>query len=452
MRESRKNTSILRLEGDRVIWIIAMMLILISIVCIFSSTSRLLKPGETRIDIVWDQMKTVMMGLVAIIVCYLIRNLDFYRKVSRWGFIASLLLLLFLLVGPRKGFIHSAEINGSRRIIIISHFQIFVYEITKVLMVMYMAWAVEALKKGKLFLADKLSSKPGLEWFSSERGKRLLYIYIPFVCVVFLTLLGSGSAAIFAGAMMLITLAMGGESIKSAALLIIVGMVLFGTAAGVNKLTDGKWFSRMTTILGRLHPKSMSEWEEEFKKPPKDKTRQDIADAMRQPYSAMIAIKEGGIFGKGPGQSTQRYVVPDISEDYMFSFIIEEYGLWGAAIVVFLYVSLLARGSLVARNCGDDIFAKTAVAGLTLLITLQAFLHMFVNVDIGPMTGQTLPLISHGTSAFLCFCVAFGVLLSISRIAQRRIEKEENAAEPLVKTEDTVSSSLGDLDNFESEI
>ena len=156
------------------------------------------------------------------------------------------------------------------------------------------------------------------------------------------------------------------------------------------------------------------------------------------------------MLGKGPGQSTQRYVVPDISEDYMYSFIIEEYGLWGGLIVIFLYVSLLARASIIVRNCGKDLYAKIGVAGLCLLITGQAFLHMFVNADIGPMTGQTLPLISHGNSAFLCFSLAFGIILSFSRIAQRRIEREQREAQPLIELKENVQAGLDDLDAFES--
>ena len=101
------------------------------------------------------------------------------------------------------------------------------------------------------------------------------------------------------------------------------------------------------------------------------------------------------------------------------------------------------------RNCGRDLFAKTAVAGLCLLITGQAFLHMFVNVDIGPMTGQTLPLISHGNSAFLCFSLAFGILLAISRIAARRIEREQKEALPLMELHETVKG-LDDLEEFET--
>jgi cell division protein FtsW len=135
--------------------------------------------------------------------------------------------------------------------------------------------------------------------------------------------------------------------------------------------------------------------------------------------------------------------------DYMFSFIIEEYGLWGAFLVIALYVSLLARGSMIAR-LSDNEYAKIVVGGLSLLITGQAFLHMFVNVDIGPMTGQTLPLVSHGSSAFLMFSIAFGVILSISRMNRERIKKEEEAATPIYeKKEDELQATLQDIEQLE---
>ena len=96
-------------------------------------------------------------------------------------------------------------------------------------------------------------------------------------------------------------------------------------------------------------------------------------------------------------------------------------------MVIILYVSLLARGIWIAKLC-DSRFAQIAVGGLTMLITSQAFLHMMINVDLGPLTGQTLPLVSHGNGAFLSFCVAFGVILSISRMANKKIREEEAEA------------------------
>ena len=119
-----------------------------------------------------------------------------------------------------------------------------------------------------------------------------------------------------------------------------------------------------------------------------------------------------------------------------------------------LYLGLMARGALIARNCGNDLYAKLAVAGLVLLICGQAFLHICVNVEIGPMTGQTLPLVSHGASAFICFCVAFGVILSISKTASRRIAAEQRKADPLVDRSVEavpIENDLEDLDRFESD-
>ncbi|MBQ2197435.1 MAG: FtsW/RodA/SpoVE family cell cycle protein, partial [Bacteroidales bacterium] len=164
-----------------------------------------------------------------------------------------------------------------------------------------------------------------------------------------------------------------------------------------------------------------------------------------------IAIKEGRIIGKGPGRSTQRYVVPIMFEDYMFSFIVEEYGLLGGIFVIILYISLLARGSLIVRNC-DNHFAKTAVAGLVILITGQAMMHIFINCDMGPLTGQTLPLISHGNSSYLMFSLAFGIILSISKMARKKIAREAAQAAPLVEHDgrDEMENSLNDLDALDS--
>jgi cell division protein FtsW len=151
-----------------------------------------------------------------------------------------------------------------------------------------------------------------------------------------------------------------------------------------------------------------------------------MVDSLSQPVSAKIAVHEGGLLGKGIGNSTQKYRVQNIYGDYMYSFIIEEYGLAGGLAILILYISLLARSSMIARMCNND-FAKYALGGLSLMITGQAFMHIMVNVDIGPMTGQTLPLISHGASAFLVFCLAFGIILSISRMAKKKIQRVEEA-------------------------
>ena len=428
-------------EGDKVVWIIVLLLILFSIVCMFSSSSRLLRDGMTRLDLVRNQFFVVLAGLAVIIVCYNIKNIAFFRWCSQWGFLVSLAMLALLDAHVNLPFLKALNINNAYRILSIAGFQVHVFEVVKVAMVLYLAWAMDALKQGRL----KGPSKP--IW------KKILYLYAPFLIIFVMIIPGSNSSALIIGLLMFVMILLGGGNFKDMAILGAAGVTVIALIVGIYNLTKNSehpMFSRIGTGVARIFEED--HWEQQAIDSPKGSIAwQEAIDAIRQPYSAKIAVKQGGLLGKGPGQSTQRYVVPDMSEDYMYSFIIEEYGLVGGIFVIFLYVSLLARGSIIARNCGSDHYAKLTVAGLCLLITGQAFLHMFVNADIGPMTGQTLPLISHGNSAFLCFSIAFGIILSFSRIASRRIDRETRDAAPLVEMhESTVQDGLQDLEAFES--
>jgi len=428
-----------RFEGDKVVWIIVLLLFLISIVCMFSSTSRLLKDGATRLDVVKQQLMVVVAGLAVIIVLYNIKSIKFFRICSSLGFGLSLLLLLLLdLRIDIPGVLQAQEINGAYRVLSVEGVQLHVFEVVKVAMVMYLAWAIDMFKHRRL---------PGKSL--SDIWKKTIFIYLPFLIVFVMILLGSNSSAIIVGGIMFIVILLGGGNFRDMSLLLLSGIVIVGICTGIYKLSDGKYMKRIGTGISRIFEDE--DLEKKFLEAKRGTVEyQDALDAMRQPYSAKIAVHEGGLLGKGPGQSTQRYMVPDYSEDYMYSFIIEEYGLLGGLFVIFIYISLLARGSIIVRGCGSDLYAKLSVAGLCILISGQAFLHMFVNADIGPMTGQTLPLVSHGTSAFLCFCVAFGIILSFSRIAARRIEKETREAAPLVEMHDNVVAGLDELDAFES--
>lgn len=425
-------------EGDKVVWMIVLLLMLISVLCMFSSTSRLLASGQSRIDVVKDQLILVAFGIGIIILIYNIRNLGILRWLSKFGFAVSLLLLGVLDLKLDLGFVRSIEINGARRILQVGPVQVHVFEVVKVAMIMYLAWAMDALKRGKL--------KRG----NTELAKKIIYIYAPFVVSFLMIIPGSNSAALVIGGMMFITILIGGGNLRDLAILVAAGVLMIGMVLGIYALSKGKVFGRIGTGISRIF--ESTDWEQKVLDSRMGSVDYyEALDQIRQPYSAKIAIHEGGIIGKGPGASTQRYVVPDISEDYMYSFIIEEYGILGGIIVLMLYISLLARGSLIVRNCGSELFPKLAVAGLTMLIVMQAFLHMFVNVDIGPMTGQTLPLVSHGSSAFLCFCVAFGIILSVSRYASRKIRKEQMQSAPLVEREE-IKDDLDDLNQLEDEI
>ncbi len=433
-----------RLEGDKVVWIIALMLLLISVVCIFSSSSRLLGDGQTRLDIVGGQLKMVLVALGVIIICYNIKSIGLLRWFSKWGFLVSLTFLVLLQ------FIGS-EINGARRVIMIGGFQLHVFEVVKVAMVMYMSWAVDAIMRNKFTLLNTLATQPNFKWLGRRFTKKIIFIYLPFIITTILVMTGSNSSALLIAGIMLVTIVIGGGEWKELAALAAVGIGVLAFCLGAHAITRNSAhpaFQRIATAVERIagedQEKKYLAATAELRAATTPQARQaaaakrlDALDKLRQPYSAKLAISQGGFTGKGPGQSTQRYVVPDMSEDYMFSFILEEYGFLGALIVIALYVSLVARGSLIVRNCGNNVFAKTAVAGLCLLISGQAFLHICVNADIGPMTGQTLPLLSHGNFALLCFSLAFGIILSISRIAQKGLEKETRNAENIVATTTT---------------
>jgi len=426
-----------RLEGDKVVWIIVLMLILISIVCMFSSTSRLLHDGLTRIDLVGNQMVIVGVGLAVILICYNIKSKKFYRVCSMLGLPVSLILLLLLDIHVNLPFVKALNINNAYRILSVAGFQVHVFELVKVAMVLYLAWAIDSIEKG-------IIGKP-----VRKIWRKVMFLYAPFLLVFLMIIPGGNSSALFIGGIMFIVILLGGGSFRDMFLLALIGLAIIAGCVGIYKLSDGKYMKRIGTAIERLFERE--DWEGRFLQAPKGTIEYyDALDEIRQPVSARIAVKEGGLIGKGPGQSTQRYVVPDMSEDYMFSFIIEEYGLFGGILVIFLYVSLLARASIIVRCC-KQAYAKLAVAGLSLLISGQAFLHMFVNADIGPMTGQTLPLISHGNSAFLCFSLAFGVILCISRIAAKEIAKETSNAEPLMEHHERIKDDLDTLDNLESE-
>jgi cell division protein FtsW len=317
------------------------------------------------------------------------------------------------------GVIEAERINGAWRTLRIAGFQLHVFEVVKVAMVLYLAWAIHSYKEKRL------------KWGQTDLHKRLIYMYGPILLVCVLTLLGSGSSAVFIGAILIATLLIGGMPFKEIALAGAAGLVGLVMIVGIYNMTDGKVFGkfeRIATMNSRLGAEYDAARLKEVE--PRSREFYKILDEIKQPYSAKIAVHEGKLIGKNSGNSTQKYVVSNIYGDYMFSFLVEEYGLIGGIIVIFLYVSLLARGSTIARLCNNE-YAKIAVGGLSVLITGQAFMHMFVNVDIGPMTGQTLPLISHGSFAFLVFCIAFGVILAISRIARKKMMEEEAKAIPI---------------------
>ena len=419
-----------KVEGDKVILIIVLLLLLVSFLAIFSSTP-LLPAQETRLQTMTEHGGVALLGIILMFILYHMK-VEWMKPLSQMGFGLSAIMLGMLIMKVNiPGIIHTQTINGAVRNFSVAGLQIHVFEVVKVAMIMYLAWAMNAVKedssseKGTLKLANYLSRKyKRLEFLSKPFWKRAMYIYGPTLMISLMVFIGSGSSAIFICAVLVAAMFLGGVPLKELALAGAVLFIGFFSMVTIHKISDGKAIKRVGTMISRMN----ADYDMNRLEGLTGDDYNNMVDTLSQPVAAMIAVHEGGLLGKGIGNSTQKYRVQNIYGDYMYSFIIEEYGLIGGIIILILYVSLLARSSIIARMCNDD-FAKFAIGGLSLLITGQAFMHILVNVDIGPMTGQTLPLISHGASAFLVFCIAFGIILSISRMAKKKIQTVEEMSQ-----------------------
>ena len=445
------------IEGDKVIWIVALLLIVISVLVIFSSTPMLSE--KSRIDIMKDQGVLALGGLCLIFFLYkFITRIGIYRFFSQLGFIISFILLAILDAHGKLdiGPIRAEEINKAWRTLNVFGLQLHVFEVVKVAMVMYLAWALhgmkednEAMEKGTesptFRLANRLSKVRNLEFMKKPLAKRLFYIYIPALLISGMVLVGSNSSGIFIGAILLGTMLIGGIPVKEILAAGAALLILIGVCFGIYKASDGQMMKRMGTLEGRIGNKITTERLERYEKGTTEFYH--ALDSLRQPYGAKVAIHEGGFLGKRIGNSTQKYYVTHIYSDYMFSFIIEESGLIGGIFIILLYLSLIARCSTITSLCRNE-FAKVAIGGLAFLITGQAFLHIAVNAGIIPLTGQTLPLLSDGATAFLVFCMAFGIILSISKMVNTKMKQMEEAQ---LSSTDEIRERINQLEQIEDE-
>lgn len=397
IKVEKKGSILSRLSGDKVIWIVVFLLSLISIALIYSSSSSLAyKSKTTNFSFLVKQIQFVAMGLVALYACYKV-PLGWYRFLAYPALgISIILLALTPIIGE--------EINGARRWINLGFTTFQPAEMAKIAIVLYLARALEVSK---------------LATFKEF----LIKIIIPIGITCILILIGSVSAALFVGMISLLMLIVAGVKwnyifkaggIAVAALLLIILLHMAGL----------KLFSRLDTALSRLiRFGSDTELTEEMT----PEERQKEADKTYQADMAKVAISSVGILGKGPGKSTQRYFLPHPYSDYIFTIIIEEYGLAGGTFVLMLYLWFLFRCVILAKNC-TKVFSALTVAGLGLLISIQATLHILVNVGYLPVTGHTLPLLSLGGTSLIILSCAFGIILSVSRTIDISSQKRRELA------------------------
>lgn len=443
------------IKADRVILMAVILLSLFSILTVFSSTSlagEVMNGSKTRIDLLLEQFFIIGVGFGIVILIYFIPAIGFIRVVSQIGFVLSILIalpvMLKLNAGDKTAAIRAIEINQAWRIVSVKGIQIHVFEFMKVFMIMYLGWAVDAWK-GKKFRVTNwfYRNSTHCRWLRPDGfWTPFIYIGFPIIIATICFATGSASSAIFMCGIMCLTAVFGGVKIKQLAiyLAVLFGMFIGGYGlykAGLEKI--GGPYQRLETAVSRLghftEQKSCKEIIAEA--PTRDNMfeRQKAIDDNMQKESAKLAINHGKI-PRGPGRSTQKYRTSEMFSDYVFSFIVEEYGFLGALFILIIYISILARGSLIARQC-KNVFSKTAVAGLALLISLQAMMHILINVGWGPVTGQTLPMLSDGKSAMLAFYIAFAVLLNISKNVKKQLEKEAKEKGVLITQDETTSEN-----------
>lgn len=373
------------IKGDRVVWMVIIMLSVISLLSVYSSSQSLAFSGSTNrtIYLLIKQVFILGLGIAAIIVTHLVPYKAFSRLSQLLMFIVVPLLFLTLIFG--RG---NAEAN--RWLEMPGGFTLQTSDMAKLILVVFVA-RILSHKQGKL---GKIREAYFPIIFSSALVCGLILpANFSTAALLFITIL----VLMFIGRMpfkyILLTLA--GAAI-------VFSIYLLAVQAFDIQSRQGTWKSRVESFLNKS----------------------DEGVNNYQVNRAKVAIVNGGIVGKGPGNSVQKEKLPQANSDFIYAIIIEEYGLLGGLVVMFLYLWLLFRTALIVRK-SNRTFPAFAAIGLTLLIVFQAILNMAVAVNLVPVTGQTLPYISSGGSSVLFTSIALGIILSASWGIDEELKKTE---------------------------
>lgn len=369
------------LKGDRVIWVVTLLLALLSILIVYSSTSQLsyrYKGGDTE-SYMFKHTFIIALGFLVMVYLHKVK-FNYFSRLSQIGVIASIgLLFVTLLMGT--------SVNSASRWI----FGFQPSDLAKLTLIIYLARQL-ALNKGKL---------DDLKLFATR-----IMLPIALVCGLILPADFSTSIMLFADCMILIFIA--NVSLKNIGIVLGSALVAFSLllllSVAFPKLLPraNTWVSRLTTWSGE----------------------QD-ADKTYQSDIAKSAIASGGMFGNGPGKGKTKHILPSAWADFIFVSFIEEYGsVLGGGTLILLYLIILFRVIKIASKT-DNHFAQLLVFGLGFSIVFQAFLNMGVGVNLLPVTGQPLPLISMGGTSILFTCIAFGIILSVSTTVYKDSEADK---------------------------
>jgi len=385
-----------KLKGDRWIWIIVIILSGWSLLAVYSSVGTLAyKEGKGTEMYLLKHFSIIAIGFVLM---YLSHKLDYryYAGISKILMGITIPLLLFTLA-------FGSSVNQASRWLTIPGIG--------------MTFQTSDLAKLSLivFLARMLSRK-------QEEIKDVKKSFLPImgsVCGVFVLIAWANmSTAIMLFGVSVLLLLIGRISFKQIAI-VSAGVVLLGiivVSIGPRRAT---YYSRVKSFFGV-----------EKKDEATPVSFQD--DKNYQANNAKIAIATGGLFGKGPGNSVQRNVLPHPYSDFIYAIIIEEYGTVGGVILLFLYLAFMYRCIRIV-TMSPKAFGTFLAAGLGFSLTIQALANMAVAVGLGPVTGVPLPLVSMGGTSILFTSVALGIILSVSRNIEELKGKEELDEKPKPK-------------------
>lgn len=361
------------IKGDRVIWSIVIVLSLLSLLAVYSATGSLAwrsnKASESYL------VKQLVILVAGIVIIFLVHRINYTRfaPFSVILFIISIPLLLYTL------FFGTTLNEGSRWIQLpLIHLTFQTSDLARLAIF--------------LFLARRLSQK---QMFIKDFKKGFWPVLFPVLLICLLIAPANLSTAMVLGLTCCILFFIGRVSVKHILLLAFLGLLGLGLLYGVSK----------TFNIGRS-----STWEERIES---YFGKGDQSDNY-QTLQAKIAIANGGLTGKGPGNSWARDFLPHPYSDFIYAIVVEEYGLIGGILLIGIYLLFLWRSILIFRRIPYAFGAFLAVA-LSFTLVFQALMNMAVNVHLLPVTGLTLPLVSMGGSSIIFNSIAIGMILSVSR-------------------------------------
>ena len=391
------------LQGDKAIWAIIALLALFSFLPVYSAASNLayIKGDGDTFRFLFKHGVHLLLGFAMLYGVHKIPH-HYFKGLS---FIALPFVIILLVVTLAQGDTMGGA-NASRWIkipILGVGFQTSTFA-GVVLMVYVARYLAKIQDKAVTF------------------KETLVPLWLPVALVLALILPANFSTTAIIGAMVITLVFLGGYPLKYLGIVVATGIVALLFFVLLAKAFPGMFPNRVDTWISRVENFASDETD---------------PDADYQIEKAKIAIASGGLFGQGPGKSVQKNFLPQSSSDFIYAIIVEEFGLIGAGAILLLYMFLLFRITVIAHKA-ETAFAKLVVIGVGLPIVFQALINMAVAVELFPVTGQTLPLVSSGGTSIWMTCLAVGIVLSVSAKRKPVLPKEESELNPL----DVLSEAL----------